>query len=382
MLKLDACATEVITVIEKGGTFAKLFPKALQDRIDAWKFGQYGWTSPVNLMITAAWYKWLHPQQDVCKIWSNHDGMAIPGGFSIRSADESFTVKLICKHQLDRDFCSPNSGMQGTRALEKSRSLKRIDRGVPITQRVIFDINLFQNIMNDINSLDPEQAKACFCYFLEIGFKIKAKLAAAEDSIPKAPTLQSLVVKNVVLETVANFKDPQFVKVVVAAVLSAMINNYPALNGALLFGVDGAKTAADARSLTPGDLWIDNGTGTIIAGCEVKDSTKTFGFEIITAIENRIKNHLNIKNYLLVTAADQSVTIDVLRDPKWEECLSRLERKGVVISPYTINELLNFLLFTSELDNSLLDQITEFMKIAPDLKLGTIENWSKVLAKL
>lgn len=380
--KLDACVVDVITALAEDLTYGNEIPTELKDRIDNWRFGKYGWTSPVNLMITAAWYKWLHPQQDICKIWSKHNGVTIEGGFSIRSSDESYTVKLICKHQLDRDFCSPNSGMQGSRALEKSRSLKRIDRGVPIAQRVQFDINLFQNIMNDINLLNPDQAKSCFCYFLEKGLRIKEKLDAAEDAIPDAPMHDGLLAKNLVLKCVTSFKDPQFVRVAVAAVLSAMINNFPALNGALLLGADGAQTAADARSQSPGDLWIDDGNGVVIAACEVKDPTKTFGFEIITAIENRTKRYPSIKHYLLVTAATQSVKNDVLLDPKWNECLARLEKRGVVVSTFTLNELLNFLLFTSELNSLLLDKITEFIKITPNLRLGTIQKWSDVLTTL
>lgn len=58
-----------------------------------WKWGKYGWVSPASLMYTAAWRKYYYPDIDCCKIWaSDETNKPIPGGYSIRSEDESISI--------------------------------------------------------------------------------------------------------------------------------------------------------------------------------------------------------------------------------------------------------------------------------------------------
>ena len=143
-------------------------PETLVSRINTWQFGSYGWTSPVNIMLTCAWYKWLNPLQDTCKIWAqDHQKNKIEGGFALRTLDEKYTVRIIAKLRIAKNFCSSNSGMQGTRAIEKMRGIGRIDRDTPLEQSVKFDMKLFQEILNDINECSSEEAKNVFKLLLK-----------------------------------------------------------------------------------------------------------------------------------------------------------------------------------------------------------------------
>ena len=381
--QLDSCVVAAIEAIKNNSSFGNNIPGSLRERVDSWQYGKYGWTSPVNLMMTAAWVKWLKNDQDVCKIWArDNDGKAIEGGFSIRSCDEKYTVPLIGQYCLHRQFCSPNSGMQGTRALEKNRlraAHKRIDRNADLGQKVKFDILLFQNILNDISELNSVQARNAFCFFIEKALLVKNNIIANEKSIPVASIDETIVIKRTILTAVNSFKDPQFVKVVVAAMLDLAISNFKQFEGYDLKGLDGAQTAADARSKTPGDLWICNKIGDVIVGCEVKDSSKTFNFEILAATDDRIKIFPTIKHYLLITAANQSVSPKVRNNPQWDTFVRSFENKNVIVSTITLEEFVNILCLFSEINNHLLNKISDILKITLSLKVDTITNWTSIL---
>ena len=68
-------------------------PASLATNIGTWKWGSYGWVSPASLIFTAAWRKIYYPEEDCCKIWARDEqNNAIPGGYSIRSEDESISI--------------------------------------------------------------------------------------------------------------------------------------------------------------------------------------------------------------------------------------------------------------------------------------------------
>ena len=143
---LDSAFDEAVVLQEH--QINAIIPEKLLARLQGWEYGKYGHTSTVNLMITASWYKWLFPEQDVCKIWSrDHKKKVIEGGYGIRSVDEKYTVPLVNKTRIAEGFCSPNSGMQGSRAIEKMRGSLRIGRNTPIEQAVSFDMNLYFSIL-------------------------------------------------------------------------------------------------------------------------------------------------------------------------------------------------------------------------------------------
>lgn len=84
-------------------------PSALFKDVNKWHWGSYRWVSPASLMFTAAWRKYYYPEVDCCKIWaSDENNHPIPGGYSIRSEDESISIPLLAKYDLCEGFCSPN----------------------------------------------------------------------------------------------------------------------------------------------------------------------------------------------------------------------------------------------------------------------------------
>ena len=357
-------------------------PKKLEKRIISWKYGAYGWTSPVNLMITACWVKWLFPSQDVCKIWAKDAGNnPIKGSYSIRSCDERITVPLVSRLGIYHNFCSNNSGMQGTRAIEKTRVATRLSRDTKLDQRVLFDLNLFVNIMNDINELDSDTAKSAFQYFLEIGLAIaekrNQKLLKVRGYRPKATGDTTAVLHS----ALTDIKDPQFIKIVGAVCLKRLAQHSFLLREARILGIEGTKTGADARTRQPGDLWLEI-KGKPVLGCEVKDSSKQFGFEILSAVEDRYTNNGTLRWYILLSASDRAVHERILFDPAWSERIAQIGRIGLRLLIYTFREFLALLSLLAPIDGKYIVEINECLSSSPDLKKDTIELWQDRISKL
>ena len=349
-------------------------PKELIKRILSWQFGSYGWTSPVNLMITAAWYKWLFPMQDICKIWAqDHQNKQIEGGFAIRSNDEKYTVPLVTKSRISSGFCSPNSGMQGSRAIEKMRNAQRINRNTSIDQRVSFDMALFQNILNDIDELSPEKSLYFFKWLLRKGIEIRDQRELENARLRDVGTVNNVRLSEINKFT-KNISDPQFVRIVVAHLAAILIKKiHPNLK---LSGMDGAKTAADSQSKSPGDFWFSDQNKTMIIAFEVKDKSKTIGFDILQAIENRRLNNPQITQYFAISAADQAVSTNVLTDPFWNDNLNRLrDNLNVNVICMSINELFGLYEFCGGQTNNLISNISSTLAETKDLKIDTISHW-------
>jgi hypothetical protein len=376
---VDDAANDALSKWASGEPVGPRLPKNLWKHIDAWRFGEYGWMSPVNLMITACWTKWLFPTQDVCRIWARSGGNEeIPGSYSIRRYDERITVPLVAKLDIVNQFCSGNSGMQGTRAVEKTRSARRIERNMRLEQQVRFDLLLFAEIMNDINDLSAEQARLAFQHFIQIGAKIagdreKGLLALGEKKGKYGENYEPLI-----LRALAEIKDPQFVKVVAAACLQVLAKSSVLLAGAELVGVEGKKTSANARSNEPGDLWLEINKTPVLA-CEVKDSTRKFGHEILSAVENRYRKNTTLQNYVMVTAADVAVEDGVLASKEWREKISRLKACGLSVQALTFQQLLGFLVIFAPIDAAYINLINEYLVKSPDLKSGIVEQWTSII---
>lgn len=151
-------------------------PVELLKNLERWKWGSYGWVSPASLIFTATWRKYFYPNDDCCKIWAKDEKNApIEGGYSIRSEDESITIPVLAKYDLCTGYCSPNSGMQGSRAIEKMRTSKRVNTDFDTTQRTLFDLKLFAAILNQINTLSSEQALRVLKYQICIAKAIKKR---------------------------------------------------------------------------------------------------------------------------------------------------------------------------------------------------------------
>lgn len=342
--------------------------------IKQWSFGSYGWTSPVNLFITAAWYKWLFPHQDVCKIWANdHSKKKITGGFAIRTNDEQFTVPLVTKTRIYGSFCSPNSGMQGSRAIEKMRGQGRIDRNTPIAQAVSFDMFLFQNILNDINDCSSEEAYYYLQYLLRLGIDKKNAKLIELGKLSKTTFAKQITLHDI-LSFSENISDPQFIKVLAVAFLEPLISKMG--GGYKTQGISGSKTAADTQSKAPGDFWFIDEKGNPIIAVEVKDKTKNIGFEIIGAIENRKSNNPSLSQYFAVTGAKIAVKESVINDKCWVENLTRIrDDLGLNIITLNLVDLCSLLTLAQVNAASVVKRINEVISQMDDLKKDTIEKW-------
>ena len=356
----------------------KRLPDTFTKNVLEWKFGEYGWTSPVNLMLTAAWYKWLNPTQDVCRIWGqDHNKKKIEGGFAIRSMDEKFTVPLVTKTGISQGFCSPNSGMQGSRAIEKMRAAGRIDRDTPIDQSVSFDMSLFQSIMNDIDDLNSSQAFDGFKLLLKLGIQKKERRIQEQRNLFNTQ-ISSALNQRSFLEFVDNISDPQFIKIACACIIENPIQRI--FGDSELCGMSGAKTASDAQSKTPGDFWFLRKTDNKILGAEVKDKSKTIGFEILQAIENRKRNNMRMTDYVAICAGPTAVSETVIKDPRWKMRIGELrETYGVNVMLVDIVNLMAMFNLSGGDFPGLIDKISHELAKTIDLKNNTIKSWTEFI---
>lgn len=214
----------------------------------------------MSLIITACWIRHLYPDLDCCKIWArDENNKPIPGSYSIRSEDEGVTIPIMAKHDLCEGFCSDNSGMQGSRAIEKMRGEKRINVNFSSTQRTIFDLELFAKILNKLHEGSPEDALNCLKYIISI---------ALEKQANRATTNSQLLTEKIgytVSKKLLEASDPEIVKCVAGACISLLYNPF----NITVTGIESHKTASDSRSGKSGDLQ-----------CMTRDGREIFAFEV------------------------------------------------------------------------------------------------------
>lgn len=369
-----------LAILNEEKDIVSSIPTQLLQRIKDWQFGKYGWMSPVNLIVTAAWYKWLNPKQDVCRIWSDLNGSPIEGGFSIRTQDEKFTVPLVTKKNIFHNFCSPNSGMQGTRALEKIRNLKRISRTSTIDQRVTFDLQLFKDIMNDINECSTAQAKGVFMYLMRLAHNIQKTREAELIALSGAGSASTRNELSVVSEFLNTVSDPQFVKCVGLVILAKLMDGMFGKDKLALRGVDGHKTASDARALTPGDFWFEK-DGVPFIGVEIKDITKSIGFDVLSAVRNRKKNNDSLEFYFLISAAAQPVKDHVREDKDWQKALTEIRESGLSITAIGLQDAYFMARLVLNGDIDLVSKVSAMLPQISSLKQDTIVKWIEHLSE-
>ena len=193
-------------------------PKSLLDNLKRWKWGSYGWVSPASLIFTATWRKYYFPQQDCCRIWAvDENNNPIDGGYSIRSEDEQISIPVLAKHDLCTGFCSPNSGMQGSRAIEKMRTLKRLNTDFGTAQRTVFDLKLFATILNQINELSHEASLNTLKYLILIAKGIRERRIEADAQL-QSGTSAGFDLMAFLQDTA----DPELTKCIVAAKTSSL----------------------------------------------------------------------------------------------------------------------------------------------------------------
>lgn len=338
-------------------------PHTLLLNLNKWHWGSYGWISPASLIFTATWRKYLFPNEDCCKIWAldeNHN--PIEGGYSIRSCDEQITIPILAKHDLCTGYCSPNSGMQGSRAIEKMRSLKRLNTDFEKSQKTVFDLKLFATILNQIDCLDSEQALKTLQYQIIIAKRIRSERIKTNEVLQHGNSASFNL-----LDFLSKTADPELTKCVVAACFDVIYSN----SGLILDGVSDYKTAADARAKKPGDLSLRKDNNTLIA-IEVKDKTQTIDWNNIDRAKKIIKANPNLINFIFVLEKRDATVTDtiqeMIRSPQFQSEPCR------IITFISVHDL--FLLALSSCNEiTIINRTSYYLSLAPAVKPETKKAW-------
>jgi hypothetical protein len=299
----------------------------------------------------------------VCKIWANNEKKEkIPGGFSIRSADESITVQVFSKYDLCKGFCSDNSGMQGTRAIEKSRGHVRLDRDFKATQSTVFDLELFASIMNDIDDLTEEQALETFKYLIVKAKSIKADIEKSNASIEKGEGKSFDLLK-----MLRDTNDPELTKCVFGACFEAIYGP----QGFELSGIEDQKTAADTRAKKPGDLTLEK-EGKSLVSIEVKDKTQDIDWDNIEKAKKILERHKDVVTFIFALESRSSVVTDIVKEMTVSKQLNEgLGDKIVIMSLHDAYRMA--LAMTDE--ESIRRRTGQFLTKAPAIKVNTRDKW-------
>lgn len=343
---------------------AKKLPHKLLENINKWKWGQYGWLSPVSLFLTAAWHKYNNPESDCCKIWARDEASnPIPGSYSIRTEDETIIVPLLAKYDLCRNFCSPNSGMQGSRAIEKMRSYKRMNIDFDKSQRTVFDLKLFAIILNQINELTPASCLEFCRYFIVIAKNIKRQRNTDLKALEASAEYRKSV-----LSFLSETHDPELTKCVAAACLSIIYSK----NSFSIHGVGDAKTAADARAKKPGDLCIIHEEAPIIA-VEVKDKTQEIDWNNIERACRIIGKFSSLKMFLFVLEKRTALATPTLNDILSSTKLAT-DFQADKIAFISLHDLYKFAVSIVP-EAEIANLTSHYIAQAPAIKSSTIESW-------
>lgn len=279
-------------------------PAIIIENLNKWKWGSYGWTSPVSLIVTATWRKHFYPEEDCCKIWAkDENNNPIEGGYSIRSEDESITIPILAKYDLCNGYCSANSGMQGSRAIEKMRTLRRLNTDFDSAQRTIFDLKLFATILNQINDLDSQQALRLLQYEIVLAKQIKKKRDETNASLENT-SAEGFDLMAFLSETA----DPELTKCVVASCAEELYADKLEIDG-----VTDYKTAADARAQKPGDLCLKRDENVVIA-IEVKDKSQSIDWNNIDRAKKILQDHPSIENFIFALENRSATVNDTIQD--------------------------------------------------------------------
>ena len=343
----------------------EVIPESILSNIRKWKWGSYGWVSPASLLFTAAWHKYYYPEIDCCKIWAaDENNNSIPGSYSIRSNDESISIPLLAKYDLCEGFCSPNSGMQGSRAIEKMRTLKRLNEDFDNAQRTIFDLKLFAKILNQTNTLEPNRLLELIKCYVVIAKSIKKE---------RDKTNKILQVKDPscfdILRYLYQVHDPEFTKCVVAACVTVIYKAH----AFAITGVDDQKTASDARAGKPGDLTLEK-QGLPIVAYEVKDKTQSIDWQNIERAKRILSLHSSLIGFVFVLENRVSATNSLICEMvQSEQLASGVGRRISIMSLFSLYQIA--LPLSSE--NELIRITSFYMSKAPAVKPETKQAWIK-----
>lgn len=341
-------------------TYNPQINKTLRNNIDKWNWGKYGWISAVSLIVTVSWRKHFFNNEDCCKIWSRTSGNEpIEGAYSLRTLDEQITIPLFSKHDLCKQFCSDNSGMQGLRAVEKMRDQLRLNRNFGSSQKTVFDLNLFASILNDIDELNESESIETFKYLVSISKKIQKDRTNQYQKL-KIPDIR---LTKSVIQTIDECADPEVIKCAAGACLKIIYKN-----DYVIYGIDQKKTSADARSGSAGDLWLVNKTDSSrIIGVEIKDKSKYLDWNVIRKIESLIED-LELNGYIYISGNRKIFTENLIKDSKEKIFLDILGKNVVILSIYDLISMALFLSNELEIFNLTKENATH----CPSIKNSSI----------
>ncbi len=347
-------------------------PTKLSNHLTNWHFGEYGWTSPTNLLITASWAKWLSPTQNVCRIWAE-DALENPidGGYSIRSYDEKVTVKIFGKYLMTKDFCSNNSGMQGSRALEKARDYQEIRPGLTIRQRVYFNMDLFVGILTGINSLTAEQAHICFLYFFYKGLEIAKNKRLQEQRAVSVLNSETAGAYSWIVRAIHTIKDPEFIRAVCGSLCSILWSSLT------LNGIEDAKTSANARSQSPGDFWLTDDNQEPFVAVEVKAEGIQFSWKDLNNAIERLNHYPSCRLYICVTAdnvaLDPNISNNSSQMTKWISRVDDLKNQSdISFRVMTLRELALGVLIRPARSQAFFERLSQIVVKMPSLAHDTL----------
>lgn len=342
-------------------------PSPILSNLEKWHWGSYGWVSPASLLFTAAWRKYYYPNIDCCKIWAaDENSKPIPGGYSIRSEDESISIPLLAKYDLCNGFCSPNSGMQGSRAIEKMRSLRRLNTDFDNAQRTLFDLKLFAAILNQTNDLDHDQLSELIKYYIVTAKTIKAKRLKVNEGLMKEASNSFSP-----LSVLSNVADPEFTKCVTAACLTVLYKN----NAFTVTGVEDFKTAADARAMKPGDLTVERSAKPVLA-IEVKDKTQHIDWQNIERANRILSANPDLQGFVFVLESRDAATTRRIN-----EMVNSSQLKTATGSKISIMSLFSLyqLAKAASSDAELINHTGRYLALAPAVKPETKDLWLKAI---
>ncbi len=352
---------ELDTIIKNTETYNEnLIPTELLSNLKKWKWGSYGWVSPASLMFTATWRKYYYPSVDCCMIWAEDETkQPIPGGYSIRTEDETISIPLLAKYDLCEGFCSPNSGMQGSRAIEKMRSLKRLNVDFDSAQRTYFDLKLFASILNQINNLEKAQLMELIKYFIVVAKGIRQK-RLEDNALLKENSSTDLDV----LSILKGVPDPEFTKCVAAACLDLIYSPH----GLILEGVKDHKTAADARAQKPGDLTLTKDNLPIMA-VEVKDKSQCIDWNNIERAKRIINLNNTLTSFIFILENRQLATTPIINEIVSSQQLTTEDGKVIsVVSLHEIYYLARAIASEAEIVNKTGCYLSEAPAVKPETK--------------
>jgi len=336
-------------------------PSELINRLNAWQWGVTNWKSPASLILAACLWKRANPNGDCCRIWAvDSNRRRIPGGYSIRTVDEKQVIPVLSEFDLCRDFCSSNSGMQGCRALEKSRSAVRVDRRPKLNQSSRWDQSLFGDILNDVNEASPSAIVEVIKLIVSIARKQREKRLASLDQIDSYDDSIELV------EFAAGIADPAFVTCLVAACLRAIGTPL----GLTLVGADDHLTAADERASKPGDLVYLRDDSPLLS-IEVKDKTKTIDWQNYRRAKEILANFPSILSFYFVLenpAALADETVNLMREKAAE---TPHETKSIEF--LSLRQIYNFARIASS-ERVIWDELRDVLRSAPSVKRSTLDS--------